>query len=83
MKRKMALVIDEPATCDDCGLDSYCGCFCNTRRHPECPLRPVPEKLKTEGKEPLKRAAGYAFGWNDCIDEIGGREDGKAEIQAV
>lgn len=55
----------------------------SSRRHPGCLLRPLPDKLPTQGKEPLKRAAGYAYGWNDCIDEIGGIEDGKGEVQTV
>lgn len=31
---------------------------------------PLPEKIPTEGKDPRSRAAGYAYGWNDCLEEI-------------
>ena len=30
----------------------------------------LPDKLPTEGKDPRSRAAGYAYGWNDCLEEI-------------
>lgn len=32
----------------------------------------IPERLPTEGKPPGSRAAGYAYGWNDCIEEMKG-----------
>lgn len=31
---------------------------------------PLPDKLPTEGKDPRSRAAGYAYGWNDCLEEV-------------
>ncbi len=79
-RRAMYLLIPEPESCRNCPIydDSYDDCALGgmvsvIKRPSGCRFRPLPEKLRTEGKEPYHRAAGYAYGWNDCLDALESR----------
>lgn len=74
------IVKDFPENCRDC---DYFGTLCKITNKkcnwysedgkPEwCPIKPVPEKMKLEGKYPQKDRIppSYKVGWNACIDEI-------------
>lgn len=84
--RAMYLLIPEPENCLNCPVydDGYeCvlgGTVSDIKRPSGCRLRPLPGKLPTEGKEPYQRAAGYAYGWNDCLDALESRS-GLPEIE--
>lgn len=85
--RVVYLLIPEPESCRNCPIydDSYDDCVLGgvtseIKRPSECRFRPLPEKLRTEGKEPYQRAAGYAYGWNDCLDALESRA-GLSEIE--
>ena len=41
-----------------------------------CPLREVPQKLEDNTAIHLPYNEGYLNGWNDCVDAIGGAENG-------
>ena len=83
---KSVLVIDTPKKCDSCmyigTLHSFCRINCrdikDASTKPEwCPLMDLPEK--DNGDYPANTSdAGFAEGWNQCIDEItGGEVDGE------
>lgn len=40
------------------------------KRHDRCPLRELPEKKRTIGKENEADKLLMNAGWNDCLDEI-------------
>ena len=47
----------------------------NTRRHPQCPARPLPLKMSPptyRNYDMYRDAFNYYSGWNDCIDKITG-----------
>lgn len=78
---KSVLVIDTPEKCDSCDLcciTFYPFCKVNARDIIDlnivpdwCPLMDLPEK--DNGDYPANTFdAGFAEGWNQCIDEIGG-----------
>lgn len=83
---KAILVMDMPDCCDECFMldknSDYCTCMftdesqgylfkSREQKMPNCPLKPVPEKL--EGEDSVKFQWGnYEDGWNNCIDIIVG-----------
>ena len=83
---KAILVMDMPNNCKECELyvcyRQYAGdkgdCFCGmtkkdadfNNRPKSCPLREVPKKKRTIGKENENDKLCINAGWNDCIDEI-------------
>ena len=78
---KSVLVIDTPEKCDSCDLcciTFYPFCKVNARDIIDlnivpdwCPLMDLPEK--DNGDYPANTSdAGFAEGWNQCIDEITG-----------
>lgn len=82
---KSVLVIDTPENCYSCYLRklirnwSYCAVklehIKDTSIKPDwCPLMDLPEK--DNGDYPANTSdAGFAEGWNQCIDEITGGND--------
>ncbi len=89
---KAVLVIDMPKVCADCeyllkSTDgyNYCSltqCFCSkdldaqNEKEPWCPLKPMPEKKEPFYDININDYDIRVDGWNDCIDEILGEEDG-------
>lgn len=82
---KAILVVDMPKSCEDCELcrDGY---LClrlgevdesveNGIKDLRCPLKPMPSKRVPDGKE-TDQIYGCYVGWNACIDEILGEENG-------
>lgn len=83
--QKAILVMDMPDRCCNCPMNFWNNCGIlqynwqphrienpSTERLPNCPLRPVPEKIdmyKSITQDP-DYSAEYGFGYNDCIDEI-------------
>ena len=77
---KAVLVIDAPKSCDECQFIDEQYHFCAVPwfgkdvtdyiacRHPECPLKPLPEKQEltfaTHGEDMI------AMGWNAAIEAI-------------
>lgn len=78
---KSVLVIDTPENCGKCRFVNEFWCRVNGRILPQydeipgwCPLMDLPEK--DNGDYPANTFdAGYADGWNVCIDEITGGGD--------
>jgi len=79
---KAVLVMDMPKNCFACDLESYGECKAmfgevieNKLEKPSwCPLKPMPEKKPTIGKESENDKVCMNFGWNACIDAICGKE---------
>lgn len=79
---KSILLIDTPKSCENCYMLShdYCNFQClitgeliekSTNKPDWCPLMDLPEK--DNGDYPTNTFdAGFAEGWNECIDEITG-----------
>lgn len=71
---KAILVIDMPKACAD-----GCPVMCRTRginhRPSWCPLKPLPEK-NTWDITKNGHVTEYAEGWNACLDEIMGEDNG-------
>ena len=71
MKDKAILVIDQPINCKHCPFGSVVFgvtvCFFDEGNGIDCPLKPLPWKLKENNK--------YSEGYNACIDEILGEEN--------
>lgn len=81
---KAVLVIDMPKTCKECkcqlcwvcvpadeDIDEYIDP--NKAKPNWCPLRPLPQKFRTDGDDIEEDS--YWNGWNDCIDEITGETE--------
>lgn len=81
---KSVLVINTPDSCFDCDICStyyddmheeyvrYCELVGNVPLygiHKDCPLKPLPEKLREGAHGGIYR---YDEGWNQCLDEITG-----------
>lgn len=87
---KAILVMDTPDSCSRCDLyvcyRQYAGdkgdCFCGKTKQntpPKgvpswCPLKSIPEKKPTIGKESESDKICMNAGWNACIDAICGKE---------
>lgn len=83
---KAILVIDMPNGCDECQFCGFGGkdlekyVCCLTREHSDdthmvgCPLKPMPKRF--EPTIITDYCLGSADGWNACIDEILGEENG-------
>lgn len=81
---KSVLVIDTPENCESCVLHggifhSFCKINCRyiedlSSKPDWCPLMDLPKK--DNGDYPANTSdAGFAEGWNQCIDEIAGGVD--------
>ena len=83
---KAILVIEMPSSCSECNFHQYGICHavrkCITGTPKElkskpdwCPLKPIPSKKPTIGKESENDILCMNAGYNACIDEIlGGLE---------
>lgn len=82
---KAILVIDMPKDCGHCQLSDFVdgdNCLCigtdrknNATEIPKwCPLKPMPMKMRTDGDDIEEDS--YWDGWNECIDEILGEQNG-------
>ena len=75
-----------PEVCDECPLHydwefeteddgyNYKTICVLEREYENCPLKPLPEKEKHSNYDDDVWEA-YKNGWNDCLDEIEGKED--------
>lgn len=79
---KAVLVIDMPKSCEECPIrfsgepNEWCWYLKHglddIKSKPEwCPLKPLPQKMKHEDE--IDYEYGYIDGWNDCLEEIGGK----------
>lgn len=79
---KAVLVMDMPKDCYECKLQDWLTCRiakkCNTShsRPDWCPLRELPNKKPTIGKESDNDILCMNSGYNACIDELLGEEHG-------
>lgn len=83
---KSILVIDTPNNCYECPLNNYhfCGMtekciveFINSKCRPNwCPLKAMPEKYDKKFLEEHPHFHHMCVGWNNCIEEISGDEQG-------
>lgn len=82
---KSILVIDTPQDCLACPCIKLFSDFeyCSVNMTPLglhipkwCPLRPMPEKMIPEMVLGNKFAEGCVQGWNDCLEEILGEDNG-------
>ena len=88
---KAVLVIDMPSSCEECILrnegacfpvskqTSICGVYYTMKegRKPDwCPLKPMPSKKPTIGKESDNDILCMNAGYNACIDELLKGEEG-------
>ena len=83
---KAVLVMDMPKSCDECDFVDEQYHYCNIPwfgkdvsdyvacRHENCPLKPMPEKRDT--KYNPTRNPYITEGYNACIDELLGEENG-------
>ena len=81
---KAILVVDMPESCADCQLadDDSSGLYCmpaddyydgsdsSEDKASFCPLRELPEKKRTIGKESEQNSILVNVGWNACLDKI-------------
>lgn len=81
---KAVLVMDMPKDCYECKLQDWLNCRiakkCNTSnsRPDWCPLRELPKKKPTIGKESENDILCMNAGYNACIDELLGEEYGNS-----
>lgn len=75
---KAILIIDMPSVCIDCPClkcdfeDDWCAItgeviYNRSKKHADCPLKPVPEKKLIWSDD---ESCDWERGFNDCIDEI-------------
>ena len=80
---KAILVIDMPENCFKCKLQDWAncrivkGCHTGDTRPDWCPLKPIPSKRPTIGKESDNDILCMNAGYNACIDEILGDKEQK------
>lgn len=76
---KAILILDMPSSCEECKyntsyyqIDDIC-----SADKTMCPLKPLPQKKDTHGRyiENQYIETAYEVGWNDCVDELGGKEE--------
>lgn len=88
---KAVLVMDMPSSCEECILKNYVGKDCDvvcevkgmTQSYEDaykgkpiwCPLRELPEK-KEDNSANTESFACFKLGYNACIDELLGEENG-------
>ena len=78
---KAILVIDMPENCFKCKLQDWAncrivkGCHTGDTRPNWCPLKPIPSKRPTIGKESDNDILCMNAGYNACIDEILGDKE--------
>ena len=80
---KAILVLDIPENCFKCKLQDWAncrivkGCHTGDTRPDWCPLKPIPSKRPTIGKESDNDILCMNAGYNACIDEILGDKEQK------
>ena len=80
---KAILVMDMPENCFKCKLQDWAncrivkGCHTGDTRPNWCPLKPIPSKRPTIGKESDNDILCMNTGYNACIDEILGDKERK------
>lgn len=77
---KAILITDMPKSCKDCELAMPLQCYTiitleeipnmHTKRLKACPLKSMPEKKRTRGKESENNMLCFNAGYNACLDEI-------------
>lgn len=73
---KAVLILDMPKNCEECSLRDDDWCIPEDRDVPLkskpdwCPLRELPQKKRTMGKESENDMLCFNAGWNSCIEEI-------------
>ena len=78
---KAVLVMDMPSSCSECNFQQYGVCHAvrksivgtptDLKRKPDwCPLRELPKKKPTIGKESDNDILCMNAGYNACIDEL-------------
>ena len=78
---KAILVIEMPENCFKCKLQDWVncrivkGCHTGDTRPNWCPLKPIPSKRPTIGKESDNDILCMNAGYNACIDEILGYKE--------